>query len=151
MTDQLNGKFTSVFDAEILNLNKINLENGALTVLNSKIDIPFNIKRVYYLYDVPNKTDRGGHGHKNLTQLIVAASGSFEIELNDGKNSRTLILRQPDEGLFIPPGLWRDLRNFSGGGVCLVLANEVYDEKDYIRDFKQFKIFKNDNCNSRKE
>ena len=144
MIDQLDAKKTSVLDAMVLNLTRIDLDSGALTVINSNVEIPFKIKRVYYLYDIPNKSDRGAHAHKELRQLVVAASGSFEIELNDGVNSKTFVLRQPDEGLLIPPGLWRDLRNFSGGGICMVLASEIYDESDYIRDFVEFKSFKDE-------
>lgn len=144
MIDQLDAKKTSVLDAMVLDLTRIDLDSGALTVVNSNVEIPFKIKRVYYLYDIPNKSDRGAHAHKELRQLVVAASGSFEIELNDGVNSKTFVLRQPDEGLLIPPGLWRDLRNFSGGGICMVLASEIYDESDYIRDFVEFKSFKDE-------
>lgn len=144
MTDQLDAKKTTVFDAKVLDLARISLDSGALTAINSNDEVPFSIKRVYYLYDVPNKSDRGAHAHKELMQLVVAASGSFEIELNDGANLKTFILRQPDEGLLIPPGLWRDLRNFSGGGICMVLASDVYNEGDYIRDFVEFKSFKDE-------
>ena len=144
MTDPLNAKTTTVFDAKVLDLARIDLDSGALTAINSDDEVPFSIKRVYYLYDVPNKSDRGAHAHKELMQLVVAASGSFEIELNDGINSKTFVLRQPDEGLLVPPGLWRDLRNFSGGGICMVLASDVYNEADYIRDFIEFKSFKDE-------
>lgn len=142
MTDLLDAKRTTVFDAKVLNLARIDLDSGALTAINSDDEVPFSIKRVYYLYDVPNKSDRGAHAHKELMQLVVAASGSFEIELNDGVNSITFMLRQPDEGLLVPPGLWRDLRNFSGGGVCMVLASDVYNESDYLRNYNQFLKFK---------
>ena len=144
MTDPLDAKTTTVFDAKVLDLARIDLDSGALTAINSDEEVPFNIKRVYYLYDVPNKSDRGAHAHKELMQLVVAASGSFEIELNDGIKSKTFVMRQPDEGLLVPPGLWRDLRNFSGGGICMVLASDVYNEVDYIRDFIEFKSFKNE-------
>ena len=143
MIDRLIGKESTVSDAKLLYLNAINLDNGTLTVVNSQLEVPFQIKRVYYLYDIPNKTDRGAHGHKELIQLVVAASGSFEISLYDGVNSKTFILRQPDEGLLIPPGLWRDLSNFSGGGVCVVLASDVYIESDYIREKDRFIQWKN--------
>lgn len=135
---------TTVFDAELLELKRIDLDNGALTVIHSEEQVPFVIKRVYYVYDVPNKSDRGAHAHRNLMQLIIAASGSFEIELYDGKHWKTFLLRQPDEGLLVPPGLWRDLRNFSGGGICMVLASDLYDESDYIRDINEYKVFKNE-------
>ena len=148
MTDQLDAKKTTVFDAKILDLPRIDLDSGSLTAINSYDEVPFSVRRVYYLYDVPNKSDRGAHAHKELMQLVVAASGSFEIELNDGVNSKTFMLRQPDEGLLIPPGLWRDLRNFSGGGICLVLADEIYVEADYFRDYMNFKAFKSENSSS---
>jgi hypothetical protein len=144
MIDHKDARKTKVLDAKMLNLTRIDLDSGALTAINSEIEVPFTIKRVYYLYDIPNKADRGAHAHKELRQLVVAASGSFEIELNDGVNFKTFMLRQPDEGLLIPPGLWRDLRNFSGGGICMVLASEIYDESDYIRDFVEFKSFKDE-------
>ena len=149
MINQLDAKTTTVFDAKVLDLARIDLDSGALTAINSNEEVPLSIKRVYYLYDVPNKSDRGAHAHKELVQLVVAASGSFEIELNDGVNSKTFMLRQPDEGLLIPPGLWRDLRNFSGGGICLVLADEIYDEADYFRDYMHFKAFKSENSSCR--
>ena len=142
MTDPLDAKTNTVFDAKVLDLARIDLDSGALTAINSDDEVPFSIKRVYYLYDVPNKSDRGAHAHKELMQMVVAASGSFEIELNDGVDSITFMLRQPDEGLLVPPGLWRDLRNFSGGGVCMVLASDVYNESDYLRNYNQFLKFK---------
>lgn len=101
-------------------------------------DIPFDIKRIYYLYDVPNAADRGAHGHISLHQLIIAASGSFTINLFDGIDSQTYVLNQPNQGLLIVPGIWRELKGFSGGAICLVLASEQYDELDYIRDINTF-------------
>ena len=142
MTDKLNANITTVKDAKILKLTRIDLDSGALTSINSHVEVPFGIKRVYYLYDVPNNADRGAHAHKELWQLIIAASGSFEIELVDATSSRQFILRQPNEGLLVPPGLWRDLKNFSGGGVCMVLASEKFDENDYIRRKEDFFKFK---------
>lgn len=142
MTEQIEGKFTSINDVKLVQLERKNLASGALTAINSSIDVPFVINRVYYLYDVPNNSDRGAHAHKELYQLIVAASGSFEITLYDGENAKKFVLRQPDEGLLVPPGLWRDLQSFSGGGICLVLASHPYDESDYIRGIQEFKSFK---------
>ena len=142
MTERKEGKFTTIEDIKMINLPRVDLSSGALTSINSGKEIPFNIERVYYLYDVPNKSDRGAHAHKELYQLIVAASGSFEISLFDGQKSKQFILRQPDEGLLVPPGLWRDLKSFSGGGICLVLASRPYDEDDYIRDIQKFINFK---------
>lgn len=145
MIEQIDGRNTRIKDVREIKLKRINLSNGALTAINSVSDIPFEINRVYYLYDVPNNSDRGAHGHRELYQLIVAASGSFEITLYDGHDSKKYVLRQPDEGLLIPPGLWRDLKNFSGGGICLVLASMLYSEDDYIRDFSQYERFKKGN------
>ncbi|MCB0496605.1 MAG: WxcM-like domain-containing protein, partial [Cyclobacteriaceae bacterium] len=99
-------------------------------------------KRCYYLYDVPGGSSRGGHAHKNLHQLIIAASGSFDIIINDGSNEKRMHLNQPYIGLYLPPGLWRELDNFSSGSICLVLASETYSEEDYLRDFDDFVHYK---------
>lgn len=104
--------------------------------------VPFDVRRVYYLYDVPGGVERGGHAHKTLSQLIVAASGSFTVTLNDGKARRSFCLNRPYEGLLVKPGIWRDLSDFSSGSVCLVLASEKYDADDYIRDFDEFIRFR---------
>jgi len=144
MKDLKGGRTSSVNDVRLLNLKRIDLASGSLTSINSLTDIPFDIERVYYLYDVPNKSDRGSHAHKELYQLIIAASGSFEITLSDSVETKQFTLRQPDEGLLVPPGLWRDLNNFSGGGICLVLASMLYSEEDYIRDYVEFKQFKSE-------
>jgi hypothetical protein len=135
-------KGSSVFDCKLVNLSLISMERGSITSVNNKNDLPFDIKRVYYLYDVPNNADRGAHGHKNLEQLIVAVSGSFTINLFDGINSKSFILNQPSQGLLIVPGMWRELNGFSGGAICLVLASEEFDESDYIRDYADFLKFK---------
>ena len=107
-------------------------------------NIPFEIKRVYYLYDVPGGESRGGHAHKNLYQLIVAASGAFSVTLDDGKEKRTILLNRPYQGLLVVPGIWRELNDFSSGAVCLVLASEKYDENDYIRIYNDFLVCKKD-------
>ena len=143
MLEEIDGRMTSVFDVKHVSLPKIDVDRGSITAINSEIDIEFNIKRIYYLYDVPNRSARGAHAHKKLFQLILAALGSFEVELYDGKEKKSFVLHQPDEGLLVPPGLWRDLRRFSGGAICLVLASEVYDENDYIRSLSEFHEFKN--------
>jgi hypothetical protein len=131
-------KESKVFDCKLVELPLIGSESGSITSLNSGIDLPFEIRRVYYLYDLPNAADRGAHGHKNLQQLIVAASGSFIINLFDGIDSKSFILNQPNQGLFIVPGIWRELYGFSGGAICLVLASDEYRESDYIRGYNEY-------------
>lgn len=132
-------KETPLSDCKLISLPQIRTESGDITAINHNLDIPFDTKRVYYLYDVPNRADRGGHAHKALYQLIVAISGSFDIELFDGFDTIRYTLNQPDQGLLIVPGIWRNLNNFSGGGICLVLASMEYDENDYIRDIEEFR------------
>jgi hypothetical protein len=126
----------------VIDLPKIHANNGDITSINSRVDIDFFVKRVYYLYDVPSMADRGAHAHKLLHQLIIAAAGSFCIELFDGFDRVKYTLNRPDQGLLVRPGIWRDISEFSGGGVCLVLASHVYDESDYIRDFNSFLNYK---------
>lgn len=131
-------KQNSVYDCVILPLNKIHNRAGNITIVEENNNIPFDIKRIYYLYDIPGGESRGGHAHKELRQLIVAASGSFDVLLNDGKNKKIVTLNRPDYGLFVVPGIWRELMEFSSGAVCLVLASLKYDEGDYIRDYNIF-------------
>ena len=135
-------KETRVSDCELITLPQIHTDAGDITAINNKLNIPFEIKRIYYLYDIPNRADRGGHSHKALHQLVVAISGSFNIELFDGFISTTYTLNQPDQGLLIVPGIWRNLNHFSGGAICLVLASHEYEEEDYIRDLQSFKQIK---------
>jgi len=129
---------STVFDCSIIELDKRHQEKGNITVVENNQEIPFEVKRIYYLYDVPGGEARGGHAHKNLRQLIIAASGSFSVNLNDGNSKRTVFLNRPYQGLLIVPGIWRELDDFSSGSVCLVLASEFYDEKDYLRDYEEF-------------
>lgn len=129
---------TTVQDCNIIELPKIHNVAGNITPINGNKDLPFEIKRVYYLYDVPGGEVRGGHAHSLLMQLIVAASGSFDVVLNDGKQKRSYRLNRPDRGLLMVPGIWRELINFSSGSICLVLASHLYDEKDYVRDYNEF-------------
>jgi dTDP-4-dehydrorhamnose 3,5-epimerase-like enzyme len=133
---------TTVYDCNLLHLPKIENPAGSITVIEGVKEIPFNIKRIYYLYDVPGGASRGGHAHKHLHQLIIAASGSYDIILDDGKIKRTILLNRPYYGLLMPPGIWRDLSNFSSGAICIVLASDVYKEQDYIRDYDDFLNFK---------
>lgn len=125
-------------DARIIELRRITNPKGNLTPIEAGVDVPFEIQRVYYLYDVPGGEDRGGHAHRVLHQFIVAASGSFEVVLDDGVDRRTFFLNRSWYGLYVPPMLWRELTNFSSGSVSLVLASELYDESDYIREYDAF-------------
>lgn len=134
---------STVFDCTLIELDKHHSESkGNISVVENNKTIPFQVKRVYYLYDVPGGGARGAHAHKELHQLIVAASGSFDVTLDDGNVKRTFMLNRPYQGLLIVPGIWRDLNNFSAGSVCLVLASEKYDENDYIRDYSEFIKYK---------
>ena len=128
---------------ELISIPKIEEPRGNLSVVEGEV-IPFEIKRVYYLYDVPAGAERGGHAHKNLKQFLIALSGSFDVVLNDGNEQQTITLNKPYEGLLIHEGIWRELNNFSSGSVCLVIASAVFDEDDYIRDFEEFLKFKKD-------
>ena len=125
-------------DCQVKNLPKITDPRGNLSFIEGGKHIPFDIKRVYYLYDVPGGTDRGSHAHNNLHQFIVAMSGSFDVTLDDGNEKLRYHLNRSYYGLYVCPMMWRDLDNFSSGAVCMVLASEHYDEADYIRDYHQF-------------
>jgi dTDP-4-dehydrorhamnose 3,5-epimerase-like enzyme len=135
-------KKTSVLDANICYLSKNRFDRGSITSVNNDIEIPFQIKRVYYLYDVPCGVERGGHAHKKLHQFITALSGSFDLILDDGNMRRSINLNSPNVGVYIPPGLWRDLNNFSSGTIVVVLASDIYSEDDYIRMYEQFVTWK---------
>ena len=115
---------------------------GNLSVVENGLTVPFDVKRTYYLYDVPGGESRGGHAHRDLSQLIIAASGSFTVTLDDGEVKRTFLLNRPYQGLYIVPGIWRTLDDFSSGAVCLVLASDVYTEADYIRHYDEFIKYK---------
>lgn len=126
-------------DCRLIELPKVTDPRGNLTFVEGGNHIPFDIKRVYYLYDVPGGSERGEHAHKNLHQFIVAMSGSFDVVLDDGQRKRRFHLNRSYYGLYVCPMMWRNLDNFSSGAVCMVLASERYDEKDYIRDPEEFK------------
>ncbi len=128
----------SINECRIIELPKISDPRGNLTFVEGGNHIPFDIKRVYYLYDVPGGASRAAHGHKALHQLIIAMSGSFDIKLDDGFETKLFHLNRSYYGLYIPPMMWRDLDNFSSGSVCMVLASETYQENDYFRDYQQF-------------
>jgi len=136
-----NSGFT-IFDCTIIELPRINNRAGNITPIQNGIDLPFSVQRIYYMYDIPGGASRGAHGHKNLQQLVVAASGSFDITLDDGRSKKTVQLNRPSLGLYIKPGIWRDITNFSSGAICLVLASSPYIEDDYIRDYEAFKQYK---------
>lgn len=135
-------KKASVYDCSIIEIDKHHSDRkGNLSVVENGDTVPFNVKRVYYLYDVPGGESRGAHAHKNLKQLLIAASGSFTVTLDDGNVKRSVTLNRPYQGLLIVPGIWRDIDDFSSGSVCLVLASEKYDSEDYIRDYEEFLKF----------
>lgn len=131
-----------VSDCKIVDLSKVHNDAGNITVLENNKNIPFDIKRIYYLYDVPMGADRGGHGHYDLQQYIVAASGSFTFVLDDGVNKKEFFLNDPSKGLHIQPGIWREIKGFSSGSICLVLASHEYSEGDYIRDYDEYLKYK---------
>jgi hypothetical protein len=128
----------SVDLCKIIELPKITDPRGNLTFIEGGNQVPFDIRRVYYLYDVPGGAERGGHAHKGLSQLIIAMSGSFDVVLNDGEDIKRVHLNRSYNGLFVCPMIWRELDNFSSGSVCMVLASNKYDEKDYFRDYSEF-------------
>ena len=133
-----------VEDCGIIELDRHHSQRkGDISVVENGKEVPFDVKRIYYLYDVPGGVNRGGHAHKALYQLIVAVSGSFAVTLDDGKDKKTFVLKRPYQGLYVVPGIWRTLDDFSSGSVCLVLASEKYDESDYIRDYEEFIEFRN--------
>jgi len=134
----MNDLKTCIDDCNVIGLTKIHNPAGNITIIQNDGNLPFNVKRIYYLYDVPGGAERGGHAHKELYQLIVAASGSFDVVLDDGKKKNTFSLNRPSFGLVIVPGIWREVVNFSSGAICLVLASHKYDEDDYIRNHEDF-------------
>ena len=136
-------KKISVYDCSVIELRKIENRAGNITPVNNGINLPFDVKRVFYIYDIPGGEDRGAHAHKECHQFLVSASGSFEIELNDGNTKRTVTLNRPYYGLHIPPGIWAAEKGFSSGTVCLVLTSHMYDEGDYIRDYQDYIKFLN--------
>lgn len=131
-------KILTVFDCSLIQLLKINNPAGNITPVENQKEIPFDIKRVFYLYDIPGGESRGAHAHKECHQFLVAASGAFEVLLNDGRTERIIQLNRPYMGLHIPPGIWASEINFSSGSICLALTSHEYDPEDYIRDYKEF-------------
>ena len=136
---------TFVQDAKMVSLPKINFRAGNITPIENDFSvIPFSIKRVFYLYDIPGGESRGAHAHKNCHQLLIAASGAFEVELDDGSSKKTILLNRPYNSVHIPPGIWASEKNFSSGAICLVLASDLYNENDYIRNYDEFIKYRND-------
>ena len=138
-------KKPTVYDCSVIELPKNHDPEGNLTPVYSGVHVPFDIKRIYYLYDVPSGESRGAHAHKKLQQLIIAANGSFTITLDDGHNKKAFTLNRPYQGLYVVPGIWRDLDDFSSGAVLLCLASEHYEASDYIRDYEDFLFIKRQN------
>lgn len=134
-------KETKVNDCTVIDIRRYSDTRGYLSVVENGIDIPFDIKRIYYLYMVP-EVARGAHAHKALQQLLIATSGSVKVIMDDGTEKKSFVLDKPWKGLLIPAGLWRDLEDFSGGAVLMCLASEKYDAEDYIRDYKEFLVYK---------
>ena len=135
-------KRISVYDCSVIELPRIHNRQGNLTPVHEYKDIPFKIERVFYLYDIPGGEDRGAHAHKECHQFLIAASGSFEIVLDDGKNKRTVLLNRSYNGLHIPPGIWAAEQGFSSGAICLVLTSHKYNEYDYIRNYEEYLQYK---------
>lgn len=137
----------TVFDCSIIELPKFEDPAGNLTPVYGHINIPFDVKRVFYSYDIPAGEERGAHAHKCCHQLLIAASGSYEVVLDDGRTKRTVLLNRPYYGLYIPPGIWGMEQGFSSGSICLVLASHPYDENDYIRDYQDYlRYISSDEC-----
>jgi len=134
----------TIFNCDIIELKKINNRAGNISVVENNLSIPFKINRVYYIYDVPGGSDRGGHAHKTLEQYVVAVSGAFDIIIDDGRNKKSIRLDRPYIALHIKKGIWREMRNFTSGSVCMVMASHPYDKEDYIDNYKVFKKFKID-------
>jgi len=134
----------SVYDCSIIELPKLQNRAGNITPVNNQQEIPFDIKRIFYIYDIPGGEDRGAHAHKLCHQFLIAASGSFEIELNDGLIKRTVMLNRPYFGLHVPPGIWAAEKGFSSGAICLVLTSHLYDANDYIREYSNYLSYKNE-------
>lgn len=127
-----------VSDCRVVDLPKIYNEQGSITALENSKDIPFAVERIYYLYDVPSSSERGGHAHYDLEQYVIAACGSFTFILDDGVSKKEIFLNNPSKALYIKKGIWREIKDFSSGAICLVLASHTYDENDYIRDYEEY-------------
>jgi dTDP-4-dehydrorhamnose 3,5-epimerase-like enzyme len=134
----------TVFDCSLVYLPKIQNRAGNITPVHNNTEVPFEIQRVFYLYDIPGGESRGAHAHKSCHQFLIAVTGAFEVLLDDGLTQRQILLNKANVGLHIPPGIWASEINFSSGAVCLVLASHLYDPEDYIRDYETYKFYRND-------
>ena len=143
-------KKPTVYDCSVIELPKLQSRAGSITPISNLKEIPFDIKRIFYIYDIPGGEDRGAHAHKECHQLLIAASGSFEIELNDGVTKRTIMLNRPYYGLHIPPGIWAAEKGFSSGAICLVLTSHGFNAEDYIREYEEFIKYKTNEAVSKK-
>jgi dTDP-4-dehydrorhamnose 3,5-epimerase-like enzyme len=132
----------TVFDCNIVALEKVKNRAGNLSTVQNLNNIPFEINRVYYIYDVPGGSDRGGHAHKDLEQFVIAVSGAFDVLLDDGVNKTTIRLDRPNNALHIKKGIWRETRNFTSGSICMVIASLPYDPEDYINEYENFKLYR---------
>jgi oxalate decarboxylase/phosphoglucose isomerase-like protein (cupin superfamily) len=137
-----NNQNNTIYDCTLLHLPQVKNSNGNITAINNNIELPMAIERVYYLYDIPSGKNRAGHGHKECTQVMVAASGSFEVLLDDGKNKRVVHLNRPDKALYVPPYIWASLLNFSGGAIAMVLADIAYKPEEYLKSYDEFLKYK---------
>jgi uncharacterized RmlC-like cupin family protein len=135
----------TVFDCSVIYLPQVGDRNGHITAINNSDEVPFNVKRVFYLYDIPGGESRGAHSHKECHQFLIAASGAYEVLLNDGKTQRQVQINRPNIGLHIPPGIWASEINFSAGSICLVLASHEYNEADYLREYSEYLKYVNHN------
>ncbi len=136
-------KSTSIQDCQLIEINQIGDRRGHISVIENNREVPFEVKRVFYLYDIPGGESRGAHAHVECHQLLIAASGGFQVEVNDAKNTHVFSLSRPNQALHIPPGIWASEINFTSGAICLVLASHEYDEQDYLRNYNDFLNFKN--------
>ena len=133
---------TCIKDCRIITLKKHHHANGNLTAVNNGVELPFELRRTFYIYDVPGGAERGGHSHYTCQEFIIAISGSFDVTVDDGNDKYTFTLNRPNQGLLVVPGIWRTLQNFSSGSVCLALASHHFDENDYVRDYNNFRKLK---------
>lgn len=138
----MDSKAANVYDCSIFELPKIENRAGNISPIHNNIEIPFSIKRIFYLYDIPGGESRGAHAHMECHQFLIAVSGSFEVLLDDGKTKRIVQLNRPYVGLHVPPGIWASEINFSSGSICLVFASHLYDENDYLRSYENFISYK---------